>query len=155
MFTIIVKDACLTRTQGEKARKFWQSFIDEHDVLTIDLRNVTVMTPGFADEAIGKLLLEMGLELFKRQVILTRATNEVKTLVNAVLSNRRKSEVMVDKRTLRKVLHRIWDVQNSYKPIWTDQAPSEKAKINQAFVDGAHEVCKDLARFVESLLEQA
>ena len=61
---------------------------------------------------------------------------------------------MTDKRTLRKVLHHVWRVKEHYKPIWTGKAPSETAKINQAFVQGAHEVCDDFARFIESLLDR-
>jgi hypothetical protein len=80
----------LTRDQGKIVREDLRSKIDSGAIVTIEFEGVSELTPSFADEALGRLLLEIGPDRFKSNVILRSATLDVRRLVNKVLAHREK-----------------------------------------------------------------
>jgi len=62
------------------------------DSVAINFQGVSEMTPSFADEAFGRLLLELGPTVFKQKVLLKSATVELRRLVNYVLAHREKEK---------------------------------------------------------------
>ena len=80
-----------TRIKGERLRGLVEeklASVGPGSVIVIDFADVPYMTPSFADEFIGKLAESMGREAFRRQVRLVNASATVRSLVNAVLTNR-------------------------------------------------------------------
>lgn len=81
----------LTRAQGEKIRARIEELLDglpAGDRVVVDLSDVQVMTPSFADECLGKLAERLGAAKFREAIRLTGADETNRTLVNAVLSER-------------------------------------------------------------------
>lgn len=56
--------------------------------LVVDLTGVRTMTPSFADELLGRLLLEIGEQKFRAQVRLVSGDDTTRLLVNRVLAQR-------------------------------------------------------------------
>jgi hypothetical protein len=56
--------------------------------LTVDLSDVGAITPSFADELLGRLLLEIGEQRFRSDVRLRTTDETVRLLVNRVLAHR-------------------------------------------------------------------
>ncbi len=80
----------VTRRQGELARGMLVEALGKYPQntrVTISLAGV-VMTPSFADECFGKLLLNLGEEQFRKRVRFADVDGTTKTLLNAVLSKR-------------------------------------------------------------------
>ncbi len=80
----------LTRDQGKIVRDDLRFEIDSGALVTIEFEGVSELTPSFADEALGRLLLEIGPDRFKKQVVLRSATLDIRRLVNKVLAHREK-----------------------------------------------------------------
>ncbi len=81
----------LTRAQGEKVRARIEELLDGlpvGDRVVVDLSDIQVMTPSFADECLGKLGERLGAARFRQVIKLTGADETNRTLVNAVLSER-------------------------------------------------------------------
>lgn len=82
----------VTRRQGEVARGLLLQALEAYPKktrVTVSLAGV-VMTPSFADECFGKLLLNLGEEQFRTRVRFVDVDGTTKTLLNAVLSKRSK-----------------------------------------------------------------
>lgn len=90
-------DHFVTRREGELVRGELRKFLGTvaaQEPVEISLAGLDRMTPSFVDECLGKLLLELGADEFRRRVVLSGADPTTKTLVNAVLSKRaRESQV--------------------------------------------------------------
>lgn len=56
--------------------------------LVVDLTGVRTMTPSFADELLGRLLLEIGEKEFRARVRLVSGDDTTRLLVNRVLAQR-------------------------------------------------------------------
>jgi len=80
----------LTRDQGAPVRRRLRETLDSGGDIRIDFNQVGAMTPSFADELLGRLLLEVGPEVFRARVRLDSATQDLKRLVNKVLAHRLK-----------------------------------------------------------------
>ena len=81
----------LTRSQGERLRRRIEEVVqglEEGDRVAIDFSQVSAITPSFADECFGKLAERLGAERFRATISLNGADETVRTLVNAVLSER-------------------------------------------------------------------
>lgn len=81
-------DVLVTRDQGEPVRKALVEALEEHGSVDVDLSGVEAYTPSFMDEVLGKLLELIGAQRFKNCIKLTTDQDEVRKLVNLVLSNR-------------------------------------------------------------------
>ena len=67
------KDGVGTRISGEKLRKDIQFQIGEGvKSIVLDFEDIKVISSGFADELLGKLMVELGYYAFNNLVILNR-----------------------------------------------------------------------------------
>ena len=78
----------LTRDDGEKLRRSLRARLAGGERLEIDFEGVEVITPSFADECFGRLLLEIGRPKFRESVRLRTADETIRRLVNHVLAHR-------------------------------------------------------------------
>lgn len=81
----------VTRRQGDLVRKSLEKTLAglaPADRLRISLAGIGTMTPSFADECFGKLLLSLGESHFRSRIVLSEADEVTRTLLNVVLSKR-------------------------------------------------------------------
>jgi len=64
------------------------NLLDKHDVVVVDFGGLELLTPSFADECFGRLILEHGRDFFRSRIRLKEASEATKHLVSAVLANR-------------------------------------------------------------------
>ncbi|MGH7150714.1 MAG: STAS-like domain-containing protein [Planctomycetota bacterium] len=69
-------------------RRKLRSRLEKGERLEIDFAGVEVLTPSFADECLGRLVLDVGLEVFRERVRLKATDETIKRLVNHVLAHR-------------------------------------------------------------------
>lgn len=81
-------DLLVTRDQGEKVRMHLMDLLQQHGRVEIDLDGVEAYTPSFVDELLGKCMLAIGVDRFRKDITLVASTPGVRKLVNLVLSNR-------------------------------------------------------------------
>ena len=81
-------DVLVTRDQGEPVRSRLLALIRSHETVEVDLNGLEALTPSFVDEVFGKALQEIGRDEFRHKVKLMADSQEVRRLVNLVLSNR-------------------------------------------------------------------
>ena len=81
-------DVLVTRDQGESVRKNLLQHLQEHEIVEVLLDDVDAYTPSFIDEVLGKCMVALGTDTFRRSVRLVASTPAVQKLVNLVLSNR-------------------------------------------------------------------
>ncbi|HKB15022.1 MAG TPA: STAS-like domain-containing protein, partial [Planctomycetota bacterium] len=72
----------------EPVRRDLRSRLGRGEKLEIDFAGVEVLTPSFADECLGRLVLDVGVEVFRERVRLRTTDETIKRLVNHVLSHR-------------------------------------------------------------------
>lgn len=73
------------RDIGEETRLKIKNLLLEHKTLIIDMENSNKFSPSFIDEAIVKLVIELGKEEFKRSIQLINISESMKSLMNAIL----------------------------------------------------------------------
>jgi len=78
----------LTRDQGEPVRAALMAVLQRNDRVEIGLDGVEAYTPSFMDEVLGKCLVEIGTDRFRRDIKLIASAPGIRKLVNLVLSNR-------------------------------------------------------------------
>ena len=78
----------VTRDQGEPIRAELLQLVSEHQCVHVDLDDVEAYTPSFVDEVLGKSLLALGVEQFRKEIKLKASSAETRKLVNLILSNR-------------------------------------------------------------------
>jgi len=81
----------VTRRQGERAREMLVRALEGcpgNERVAVSLAGIGAMTPSFADECFGKLLLSFGACHFKNRIAFVDADDTTKALLNAVLSKR-------------------------------------------------------------------
>jgi hypothetical protein len=76
-----------TRPVAANARRRLLALLEEHEVVNIDFQHKN-LTPSFADECIGQLAAQLGLEPFKQRVGLKNVIDTNKPLVRHVVLNR-------------------------------------------------------------------
>lgn len=76
-----------TRPVGACARKHLLSLLDEHESIEIDLQNKS-LTPSFADECIGQLAAQLGLDEFRSRIKLSNVAASIRPLVKHVILTR-------------------------------------------------------------------
>ena len=74
-----------TRKEGKNARIWIKGILGIHNSLLINFDTIEFLTPSFADECIGKLLIELGETVFRNNIKLIGGNNTVKTLISQVL----------------------------------------------------------------------
>lgn len=92
-----VHDICqntATRPNGYAARALLKGFIDRDCPVEVDVSGV-VLTPSFADEFLGVLLVELGEERFRKCVKISNAEGSSKALLKQIL-NRRSAKPYLD-----------------------------------------------------------
>ncbi|MDC8760242.1 STAS-like domain-containing protein [Janthinobacterium fluminis] len=90
IFSVGIEDLAkelTTRPVGAQARAQLLALLDEHDGIDIDFHNRS-LTPSFADECIGQLAAQLGLEDFKQRVKLRNLSASSRPLVKHVILTR-------------------------------------------------------------------
>jgi len=83
-----------TRRVGEMARLALEQYLLEHEVIAVDFDNQN-LNPSFADECLGKLAEQLGLEEFKKRVRLGNVSESTKPLIrHVVLTRTRQAEAI-------------------------------------------------------------
>lgn len=83
--------AFVTRSAGRLVR---DQLVHLHQTLPpevlieLDFTGVDVLTPSFADECLGRLVAQLGLETFKRRFALLTDNADWQALINSVVRNR-------------------------------------------------------------------
>lgn len=81
----------VTRRQGDLVRRSLEktlAALAPDDRLRISLAGIGTMTPSFADECFGRLLLSLGESQFRSRIALSEADEVTRTLLNVVLTKR-------------------------------------------------------------------
>lgn len=76
-----------TRPNGVFARGMLRGLMDESDIVEVDMSHV-VLTPSFADEFLGVLLVEVGEAKFRRAIRIVNVSHTSRPLLQAVLHRR-------------------------------------------------------------------
>ncbi|MBN4979714.1 STAS-like domain-containing protein [Stenotrophomonas maltophilia] len=85
-----VRDMCTsttTRPSGMAARRLLRSALHPPHPVTVDLEGV-VLTPSFADEFLGVLLIELGEPAFRQAVRIVNVEGASKSLLQQILARR-------------------------------------------------------------------
>lgn len=77
-----------TREKGEAVRQQLLELYEEHGDLSLDMANVDLVTPSFADEAIGLLAIQIGVGDFQDHFEFQNLNSEYRSLLNMVITNR-------------------------------------------------------------------
>ena len=72
-----------TRDTGRKARDEIRDILEANGSVTISFDGVNVVSSSFADEAIARLMIDLGSERFRSSVHLIDASPRIKTVVMA------------------------------------------------------------------------
>ncbi|HEX5008978.1 MAG TPA: STAS-like domain-containing protein [Planctomycetota bacterium] len=80
----------LTRDQGKPIRAKLLSLIRSGHAIRVLFDDVETVTPSFADEVIGRMLLDLGEADFRKNITLVCSDPATRRLVNAVLANRKR-----------------------------------------------------------------
>ena len=86
--------ATATRPNGLAARQKLKSELQAHSTVVVDMEGV-LLTPSFADEFLGVLLVELGADRFRRTVKIINVAPSARPLLRQVLT-RRASKPNVD-----------------------------------------------------------
>ena len=80
----------LTRPEGKAVRDNIKALIESGARVHISFTGVHAPSPSFIDEALGRLVLDLGEDQFRRRVLLIAdsATETVRRLTNKVLAHR-------------------------------------------------------------------
>lgn len=78
-----------SRSSGDKIRKHTNNILTRiENKIEINFSNVQMISSSFADEFIGKLFMDMGLEYFKKRIKITGVNKNVKSILLNAMSNR-------------------------------------------------------------------
>jgi hypothetical protein len=77
-----------TREVGERARGQVLELLQSGQDVQIDFKQSAKITPSFADEFVGKLVAEIGLEKFRSSVELVNVNPEVESLIHVAIARR-------------------------------------------------------------------
>jgi len=80
----------LTRDQGKPIRAKLLDLIRAGNPIRILFDGVETVTPSFADEVVGRMLLDLGEAEFRKNIALVCSDVATRRLVNAVLANRKR-----------------------------------------------------------------
>lgn len=76
-----------TRPNGAAAREKLRAALTAVDVVVVDMNDI-VLTPSFADEFLGVLLVELGEDNFRRAVRIVNVSETSRPLLQTVLHRR-------------------------------------------------------------------
>jgi hypothetical protein len=79
------KNTLVGRDIGKETRLKIKDLLSEHETIIIDMENSKQFSPSFIDEAIVKLVIELGKEEFKRSLKLINISEGMKSLMNSIL----------------------------------------------------------------------
>ncbi len=83
-----ISDGLLGRREnGEKVRNKILLLAEELGHITIDLENLTSISPSFLEEALVKLVIHYGKDEFKRKIEFVNVTPSIKNTMNSMLAN--------------------------------------------------------------------
>ena len=89
-FEVLLSDEVsdgMSRARGANARRALTELLARHGSISVSLEGVE-LTPSFADECFGRLLLELGEERFRGSLRIHGGSQAVRRLVNQVLRSR-------------------------------------------------------------------
>lgn len=80
-----------TRIAGERVRNKVLNYlkrIDTPNKINLDFSEVSMISSSFADEFIGKLLVELGFFRFTKTIFLTNVSKSIESIINRSVSQR-------------------------------------------------------------------
>src|ERR1700730_755446 len=86
--SIVLRGQLITRQLARMHRNRVENALERQASVVVDLSQVELMTPSFADECFGTLAEEFGANEFKRKIRLKGPGSEVKHLLKVVISHR-------------------------------------------------------------------
>lgn len=83
------------RENGTKTREKIKSLILENECIEIDLENTSQISPSFLEEAIVKLVTDLGKDDFKKSIKLININSSIRDMMNTMLASqiRRKEDI--------------------------------------------------------------
>jgi hypothetical protein len=79
-----------SRGSGEKIRELIKPILDENEKVTLDFVGIDMITQSFADEIFGILVRSFGIDYIKNKLLMVNYNDDVRQIVNAVISYSRK-----------------------------------------------------------------
>jgi len=79
------KNTLVGRDIGKETRLKIKDLLLEHENIIIDMEDSKQFSPSFIDEAVVKLVIELGKEEFKRRLKLINISEGMKSLMNSIL----------------------------------------------------------------------
>ncbi len=86
------KDTLVGRDIGKETRLKIKDLLLKHGTIIIDMENSNQLSPSFIDEAIVKLVIELGKEDFKKHIQLIDLNEGMKSLMNTILHRNMQKE---------------------------------------------------------------
>lgn len=80
----------ITRQIAATYRNRIRNLLEKRDFVTVDLSEIELITPSFADECFGILAKEHGKAFFRSRLHLKGASRDVRHLISVVIANRLK-----------------------------------------------------------------
>lgn len=90
--TEISSSTLSNRENGRKVREKILKLVRQSGQITIDMENISTVTPSFLEEAIVKLVVELGKDRFKQTVELVNLNDAIREMMNIMLSNQLKRQ---------------------------------------------------------------
>lgn len=76
-----------TRKLGDNLR---DQILSSQEQVTFDFEGIDIISNSFADECFGKLVVEIGMDNFKKQVMFANANQFIKSILVKVINDRMK-----------------------------------------------------------------
>lgn len=85
-----------SRDLGEKVREYILKQLDEHDeIISLSFEQITMISSSFADECFGKLIINTGVEKFKKSFKITKLNDKfLKLIINRSVNQRIRQELL-------------------------------------------------------------
>ena len=85
-----------SRDLGEKVREYILKQLDEHDeIISLSFEQITMISSSFADECFGKLIINTGVEKFKKSFKVTQLNDKyLKLVINRSVNQRIRQELL-------------------------------------------------------------
>ena len=90
--TEISSSTLSNRENGRKVREKILNLARQSGQITIDMENISTVTPSFLEEAIVKLVVELGKDRFKQTIELVNLNDALREMMNMMLANQLKRQ---------------------------------------------------------------
>lgn len=90
--TEISSSTLSNRENGRKVREKILNLAQQSGQITIDMENISTVTPSFLEEAIVKLVVELGKDQFKQTIELVNLNDALREMMNIMLAKQLKRQ---------------------------------------------------------------